>query len=64
MKKLKYKGYTVSQASNKHVMITKDDKMVFHANCSKELNKEELKKQVEWFIKLFGSIDIVEVVDE
>ncbi len=56
MKKIKYKGYIVSQAENNHVMITKDDE-IFHAQCNKKLSEEGLKKQVENYIKLKDLID-------
>ncbi len=57
--KLTYKGYTISQASNNHIMITKDGKMVFHANVTKKLNEEELKKQVDNYLKLLKIIEEV-----
>ena len=62
MIKINYKGYTVSQASNNHVMITKDKQMVFHAPCSKPLSKEELKEKADWFIDIFSKI--VECVED
>lgn len=51
----KYKGYTISQASNNHIMITKDNKMVFHAQCNKKLNTKELKQHIEWYIKMYDN---------
>ena len=51
--KVNYKGYTISQASNNHIMITKDNEVVFHASLSKKLNEEELKAQIDWFIEFF-----------
>lgn len=53
MQVLNYKGYTISQADNNHIMITKDKQMVFHSSCTKPLSKEELKRQIDWFIKFF-----------
>lgn len=50
--KVNYKGYTISQASNNHIMITKDNKMVFHANATKKLTEDELKEQIDWFINV------------
>lgn len=52
-----YKGYTISQASNNHIMITKDNKMVFHANATKKLTEDELKEQIDNFIKLLEMLD-------
>lgn len=45
MKKVKYKGYVISQAFNKHIMITKDNKMVFHASSTKRFSRKELKEK-------------------
>ncbi len=54
--KIEYKGYIISQAPNNHIMIIKNDKMVFHAELSKKLNEEELKTQIDWFIAFFDKI--------
>lgn len=55
--KLNYKGYTISQASNNHIMITKDDDMVFHANATKKLTEDELKEKIDNFLKLLEVLD-------
>ena len=48
---IKYKGYVASQSSyNNHVIITKDGRMVFHANCTKKKSKNELEEMVDWYI--------------
>lgn len=52
MKRVNYKGYTISQASNNHIMIVKNNKMVFHANATKKLTEDELKQQIDWFINI------------
>lgn len=52
MLKINYKGYEISQASNNHVMICKDNQMLFHSQCNKKLDEEELKKQLEFYLKL------------
>lgn len=57
MLKINYKGYTISQAENNHVMICKDNQMLFHASMRKELNKEELKKQLDFYLMLRKKID-------
>ena len=41
--------YTVLQASNNHVSITKGGKMVYHAQCTKRLSKRNLRKQVAFY---------------
>lgn len=51
MLKINYKGYEISQASNNHVMICKNNKMMFHAQCNKELNEDELKQELELYLK-------------
>lgn len=57
MLKIKYKGYIISQASNNHVAICKNNQMLFHAQCNKKMNKEELKKQLEFYLGLYGLLD-------
>lgn len=53
--KIEYKGYIVTQSKyNNHIMICKDNKMVFHASQNKELNEEQLKEVVEFYLKLVG----------
>lgn len=52
MLKINYKGYEISQASNNHVMICKDNQMVFHGQASVKLNKEGLKNILEHYFKL------------
>ena len=41
--------YTVVQTSNNHISITKGDRMVYHAQCTKRLSKRKLKKQVAFY---------------
>ena len=57
MLKINYKGYEISQASNNDIMICKDNKMMFHAQGNRKLNKEELKKELEAYLKLKVLID-------
>lgn len=60
MLKINYKGYKISQASNNHVMIFKDNQMVFHSQIDIKLNKDGLKNVLENYFKLN---DLVEKVD-
>lgn len=53
MKRVNYRGYTISQASNNHIMITTEGVMVFHASTSKKMSTNELKEQIDWFINIF-----------
>lgn len=60
MLKINYKGYIISQAENNHVMIFKDNQMVFHSQIDIKLNKDGLKNVLEHYFKLN---DLVEKVD-
>ena len=57
MKTINYKGYTISQASNNHVMIIKDNRMLFHAQYDIKLNEKSLKKELDYYLKLIGIIE-------
>lgn len=52
MLKINYKGYIISQAKNNHVMICKDNQMVFHSQADIKLNKDGLKNVLEHYFKL------------
>ena len=41
--------YTVVQASNNHITIVKDGRMVYHASCTKKKTDEELKVLVAFY---------------
>lgn len=60
MLKINYKGYEISQAENNHIMICKDNKMVFHAEKSTKANKEELKNILENYLNLVKILEEVE----
>lgn len=57
MKRVNYKGYKISQASNNHIMILKGNEMVFHVNAIKKLTEEELKEQIDNFLNLLELLD-------
>ena len=57
MKVIKYKGYTVSQANNNHIMICKDDKMLMHISCSNELTENELKEKLNFYLYMTDTIE-------
>ena len=46
--------YTVVQASNNHIQIIKDGRMVFHASCTKQQSEEELKEYIAFYERLIG----------
>jgi hypothetical protein len=52
MLKINYKGYEISQTSNKHVAIFKNNQMVFHAECQLELDELGLKRILDWYLIL------------
>lgn len=60
MLKINYKGYIISQAENNHVMICKDNQVLFHGQADIKLNKDGLKNVLEHYFKLN---DLVEKVD-
>lgn len=60
MLKINYKGYEISQASNNHVMICKDNEMVFHSQINIKLNRDGLKNVLEHYFKLNGLLRKVE----
>lgn len=50
---IEYKGYKITQSEyNQHTMITKDDKMVFHAETTKPLNEQGLISVFNWYLLL------------
>lgn len=57
MKKIEHLGYTISQARNNHVMICKDDEMVMHISCCKELTEDELKEKLDFYLYMSKSIE-------
>lgn len=60
MLKINYKGYEISQASNNHVMICKDNQMVFHSQADIKLNKDGLKNVLEHYFKLKNLVEKAE----
>lgn len=42
-----YKGYRIVQALNNHVMISKEGRVVLHAQCGRKLNKEDMMRMVD-----------------
>lgn len=60
MLKINYKGYEISQAENNHVMICKDNQMVFHSQVDIKLNKDGLKNVLEHYFKLNNLVEKAE----
>ena len=47
------KGYTISQSrTNHHIMVVKDNRMVYHAQCDEPLSSEELTQYLRYVIKM------------
>lgn len=63
-RKIKYRNCTISQASNNHVVICKNDERVFHANIDKRLTDDELKKQVDFYLDILLPSIESEVINE
>lgn len=64
MAKIEFKGYTAVQASNNHVMIAKDGKMVLHSQCDEKKTSGELKAMIEAYITLTESGEIDRICNE
>lgn len=57
MLKINYKGYIISQAKNNHVMICKDNEMLFHTQCNIKLDENGLKKVLDLYLDFLEKID-------
>lgn len=64
MLKINYKGYEILQLSNNHVIIFKDNQMVFHSEVDIKLNKDGLKNVLEHYFKLNDLLEKVEVMSK
>ena len=60
MLKINYNGYEISQTKNNHVMICKDNQMLFHSQSNKKLDEEVIKKQLEFYLRLNSLLEKVE----
>ena len=60
MLKINYKGYEISQSSNNHVVIRKDNQVMFHSQSNIKLNRDELKNVLEYYFKLNDLLKKVE----
>ena len=57
-RKIEYRNCTVVQNSNNHVLIFKNNEMIFNANVDKKLTDSELKSYVDFYLdKLLPHID-------
>ena len=46
-----HRGYFVQQSSyNNGIMIVKDDRMVFHAQCTEKQTEQQLRQLVDGYI--------------
>ena len=48
--------YTITQSTNNNISITKYDKLLFHAQCTKKKTEEELKEYIDIYHKLSESL--------
>ena len=61
---IKYKGYEVCQASNRHIWITKDGRMVLHSQCNKPKTDDELREIVDNYIEILAYRLCEKLLDE
>ena len=67
MRKYQYKGYELQQTSyNWHYVIIdlKTKERVFHCSCTKELNEEEMKNAINFYLSLINNSDFFEDLKE
>lgn len=57
MLKINYKGYEISQASNNHVAIFKDNQLMFHAESELEFDELGLKRILDWYLTLVEKVE-------
>lgn len=48
---IKHGEYTAAQASNNHLYIYKDGRLVLHAQFSKKMSEEELREKIDFYIE-------------
>lgn len=51
---IEYKGYTIIQSGNDHIMIAKDNRMVMHITATEQKTAEQLKKYVDFYLRMIG----------
>lgn len=50
--KLEYNGCTITQNDiNHHVMVSRNGKMLSHAQCTRPLSEDELKKHTDFVLE-------------
>lgn len=51
---IEYKGYTISQSGNNHIMIMKDNRMVMHIAATEQKTAEQLREHVDFYLRMIG----------
>ena len=51
---VEYKGDTISQSGNDHIMVAKDNRMLMHIVATEQKTAEQLKKYVDFYLKTIG----------
>lgn len=67
MKKYRYKDYELQQTDyNWHYVIIdlKTKECVFHCSCTKELDEEEMKNAIEFYLKLKNNQSFFDELEE
>ena len=49
---IEHEGYTVVQASNFHISVYKDGRMILHSSCKRKMSEDELKDHVDFVRKI------------
>ena len=59
---IEHRGYFVQQSSyNNHIMIIKDERMVFHAQCTEKKTEKQLRQIVDGYIKFIESENAADI---
>lgn len=59
---IEHRGYFIQQSSyNNHIMIIKDDRMVFHAQCTDKFTEKQLRGIVNGYIKFLESGNVIDI---
>ena len=56
MLEIDYMGYSVCQADNNHITVSKDGKRVAHASCSVTHTEESLRESAEFLLAVAGRV--------
>jgi hypothetical protein len=49
---IEHNGYTIVQATNNHIQVYEEGRLIYTASCTKKMSEEELKEQVAFIERL------------